>query len=59
MCDWALVCVRARCCLRSCCCSIQQAVLGVIAEGKYRTRDLGGTATTSDFTKAVIDKLHD
>jgi isocitrate dehydrogenase (NAD+) len=32
-------------------------VLGVIAEGKYRTGDLGGRATTSDFTKAIIDKL--
>jgi isocitrate dehydrogenase (NAD+) len=37
--------------------NIQQAVLGVIAEGKYRTGDLGGRATTSDFTKAIIDKL--
>ncbi|GFH07891.1 isocitrate dehydrogenase [NAD] subunit, mitochondrial [Haematococcus lacustris] len=37
--------------------NIQQAVLAVIAEGKYRTRDLGGNASTSDFTKAVIDKL--
>lgn len=37
--------------------NIQQAVLGVIAEGKYRTGDLGGNATTSDFTKAIIDKL--
>jgi hypothetical protein len=36
---------------------IQSAALGVIAEGKYRTRDLGGTAGTSDFVKAVIDKL--
>jgi len=36
---------------------LQAAVLGVIAEGKYRTRDLGGNATTSDFTKAIIDKL--
>jgi isocitrate dehydrogenase (NAD+) len=37
--------------------SIQQALLSTIAEGKYRTRDLGGSATTTDFTKAVIDKL--
>uniref|UniRef100_A0A7S0VFD1 Isopropylmalate dehydrogenase-like domain-containing protein n=1 Tax=Polytomella parva TaxID=51329 RepID=A0A7S0VFD1_9CHLO len=36
---------------------IQGACLAVIAEGKYRTGDLGGNATTSDFTKAVIDKL--
>ncbi len=26
-------------------------------EGKWRTADLGGTASTSDFTKAIIDKL--
>ena len=37
--------------------SIQDAVLGVIAEGKYRTTDLGGRSTCSDFTKAIIDKL--
>ena len=37
--------------------AIQDAVLGVIAEGKWRTGDLGGNASTSDFTKAVIDKL--
>ncbi len=37
--------------------NIQQAVLGVIAEGKYRTGDLGGKATTTDFSKAIIDKL--
>lgn len=36
---------------------IQNATLAVIAEGKYRTKDLGGNATTSDFTKAIIDKL--
>lgn len=37
--------------------SIQAAVLGTIAEGKYRTGDLGGKATTTDFTKAIIDHL--
>ena len=36
---------------------IQSAVLGVIKEGKWRTGDLGGTATTTDFTKAVCEKL--
>ena len=36
---------------------IQQAVLGTIAEGKYRTGDLGGTASTSDFTKAICYKF--
>ncbi|KXZ50322.1 hypothetical protein GPECTOR_17g961 [Gonium pectorale] len=37
--------------------NIQNAVISVIAEGKWRTADLGGAATTSDFTKAIIDKL--
>ena len=36
---------------------IQAAVLNVIKEGKFRTGDLGGRASTSDFTKAVCDKL--
>lgn len=36
---------------------IQGACLAVIAEGKYRTGDLGGSSSTSDFTKAIIDKL--
>ena len=36
---------------------IQSAVLETIAEGTYRTRDLGGKASCSDFTKAVIDRL--
>lgn len=43
-------CVRA-------CRSIQQAVFKVIAEGKYRTKDLGGSATTTEFTKAVVGSL--
>ncbi|KAL3153459.1 Isocitrate dehydrogenase [NAD] catalytic subunit 5, mitochondrial [Trebouxia sp. C0009 RCD-2024] len=36
---------------------IQNATLDTIAEGKYRTGDLGGKSTCSDFTKAIIDKL--
>ncbi|KAI7752811.1 hypothetical protein M8C21_021763 [Ambrosia artemisiifolia] len=36
---------------------IQDAVLKTIAEGKYRTADLGGSSKTSDFTKAIIDHL--
>jgi isocitrate dehydrogenase (NAD+) len=36
---------------------IHGACLGVIAEGKWRTRDLGGKAGTSDFVKAIIGKL--
>lgn len=37
--------------------NIEQAVLKVIAEGKYRTRDLGGKTGTNDFTNAIIDNL--
>jgi isocitrate dehydrogenase (NAD+) len=33
------------------------AVDKVIGEGKVRTGDLGGSASTADFTKAVIDAL--
>lgn len=36
---------------------IQGAVLKTIAEGKVRTRDLGGSATTTAFTHAVCDNL--
>ncbi|KAH1090201.1 hypothetical protein J1N35_017458 [Gossypium stocksii] len=36
---------------------IQEAILDTIAEGKYRTADLGGTSTTTDFTKAICDHL--
>lgn len=28
-----------------------------LSEGKYRTGDLGGSSTCSDYTKAIIDKL--
>ena len=36
---------------------IQRACLAVIAEGRYRTGDLGGKASTSDFAKAICEKL--
>lgn len=36
---------------------IHEAILKTIAEGKYRTVDLGGTASRSDFTKAVCSNL--
>lgn len=36
---------------------IQKACLDVIAEGKWRTADLGGQASTNDFTNAVCEKL--
>lgn len=36
---------------------VQSAVEKVIASGKVRTRDQGGYASTTDFTKAVIEQL--
>ncbi|KAI1431574.1 isocitrate dehydrogenase subunit 1 [Xylaria sp. CBS 124048] len=36
---------------------ISKAVYGVIADGKYRTRDMGGEATTHEFTRAILDKM--
>eukprot|EP00887_Chlorella_sp_A99_P003517 scaffold7.g3517.t1 len=38
---------------------IEKATLATIAEGKYLTRDLGGRAGCSDFTKAIIGHLDD
>lgn len=38
---------------------VQKAMLEVYAEGKIRTRDLGGTAKTADFASAIIDKMKD
>lgn len=36
---------------------VETATLKVIEEGKFRTGDLGGKATTTDFTKAICDKV--
>lgn len=36
---------------------IKSATLKTIAEGKYITGDLGGSAKCSEFTKAIIDNL--
>ncbi|XP_031503383.1 isocitrate dehydrogenase [NAD] catalytic subunit 5, mitochondrial-like isoform X6 [Nymphaea colorata] len=36
---------------------IHEAILRTIADGNHRTRDLGGTATTSEFTEAVCNNL--
>ncbi|MED6146648.1 Isocitrate dehydrogenase [NAD] catalytic subunit 5, mitochondrial [Stylosanthes scabra] len=36
---------------------IQSAILSTIAEGKYRTADLGGKAKTTEFNNAIIDNL--
>ncbi len=36
---------------------VEKALMDVFAEGEVRTRDLGGTAKTSDFANAIIEKL--
>jgi isocitrate dehydrogenase (NAD+) len=36
---------------------IQKAVEAVLTDGKVRTRDIGGTATTTEFTEAIVAKL--
>lgn len=36
---------------------ISKAVYAVIADGKVRTRDMGGQATTHEFTRALLDKM--
>lgn len=36
---------------------VEKAVWKVYTEGKVRTKDLGGPATTADFTKAIIDAM--
>lgn len=37
---------------------IQRAVQKVIIDGKVKTRDLGGYASTTDFTRAIINNLN-
>ncbi|CAA3009467.1 3-isopropylmalate dehydrogenase, chloroplastic-like [Olea europaea subsp. europaea] len=36
---------------------IQDSILKMIAEGKYRTADLGGKSMTTDFSKAICDHI--
>jgi len=36
---------------------IEKAVQGVLKEGKVLTKDIGGNATTKEFTQAVITNL--
>jgi isocitrate dehydrogenase (NAD+) len=36
---------------------IEEACLGVIREGKFRTGDLGGKASTTDFTQAICERV--
>jgi isocitrate dehydrogenase (NAD+) len=36
---------------------ITKAIMDTLAEGKTITGDLGGTATNSEYAKAIISKL--
>ena len=36
---------------------VEDAMMAVFAEGKVRTKDLGGTAKTADFANAIIEKI--
>lgn len=36
---------------------IETAMLKVFAEGKVRTRDIGGTAKTNEFARAIVDSM--
>ena len=36
---------------------IEKATYAVLEEGKWVTGDLGGKAKTTEYTKAIIDKL--
>ncbi len=36
---------------------IQNATFKVLKEGQYITKDLGGNATTSEYTEAIIKYL--
>jgi hypothetical protein len=36
---------------------IEKAIFDTLAEGKSITGDLGGKASTSDYTRAIIDKI--
>ena len=36
---------------------IENAMLTVFKEGEVRTRDIGGTAKTTEFADAIIKKL--
>ena len=38
---------------------IRMALEAVLAEGKCRTRDLGGTASTTEFTEAIARKIQE
>jgi isocitrate dehydrogenase (NAD+) len=36
---------------------VEDAMMAVFAEGKIRTKDLGGTAKTNEFARAIVEKI--
>lgn len=38
---------------------IYHAVLDVYKEGKHLTKDVGGNTSTTDFTKRVVERIHE
>ncbi|CAM6087352.1 unnamed protein product [Calypogeia fissa] len=36
---------------------LEKAIMAVVAEGKFRTKDIGGTSSTQEVTDAVLEKL--
>jgi isocitrate dehydrogenase (NAD+) len=36
---------------------VTQALRAVLADGRVRTRDLGGTASTLEYADAIVDRL--
>lgn len=36
---------------------VEAAVRGVLADGKFRTGDLGGKSSTSEYTQAILERL--
>jgi isocitrate dehydrogenase (NAD+) len=37
---------------------VENAMLKVFADGKVRTRDIGGTAKTAEFANAIINEMN-
>jgi len=38
--------------------NVESAMMGVLAEGAVRTKDLGGTAKTNEFARAIVERMN-